>query len=149
MCPKRLRHIGTTTRDLNDGTHHIPGASARAAVAGGHPQAEQPGLPQPLDGAVLQHAVALGGGVVTAQLVDDRRQPGQPVGGRTAQRFFGKHGARPDHFKRHCCLLHSAEMRNYLVRGLIAPMSSMRLVASASAANVDHVSSTSSSTLLA
>jgi hypothetical protein len=39
---------------------------------GGHPKAEQAGVSQLLDGAVLKHAVPLGGGVVTAQLVDDR-----------------------------------------------------------------------------
>ena len=72
MRPKRLRHIGTAPRDLNDGTQHVTGARPGPAVAGGHPKAEQPGVPQLLDGAVLKHAVPLGGGVVTAQLVDDR-----------------------------------------------------------------------------
>jgi hypothetical protein len=116
MRSKCLRHIGTAASDLDDDAEHVARAAAGAAVAGGHPQAEQACVAQPLHRAVLQHAVPLGGSVVTAQLLDNCGQPGQPVRGRAGKRLFGKRGARPDHFKRHCCLLHLAKMRNDLVR---------------------------------
>ncbi len=104
MGPKCLRHIGTSAGDLNDRAEHFTHACARAAVPRRHSQTEKSCAAQSLDGAVLQHPVTLGGGVVAAQFLHDGSKPGQPLGGRTAARIIGEGGSRRYHIKGHCRL---------------------------------------------
>ena len=59
--------------------------TARAAVADRHPQGERTGLTDGGDGVVLEYPVPFGGGVCLTQRIDDGRQAGESLGGRSAQ----------------------------------------------------------------
>jgi hypothetical protein len=69
--PKGLCHIRTAATDLDHCRQHITRLPAGAAELGRHPEAEHTGLPDRLDGLVLQYPPALGGGVVTTECGDD------------------------------------------------------------------------------
>ncbi len=83
--PKRLGHIGTAPGDPDHRGQHLAHRTARAAVADRHPQGEHTGLTDGGDGVVLEYPVPFGGGVSLTQRIDDGRQPGEALGGRSAQ----------------------------------------------------------------
>jgi hypothetical protein len=74
-----LCDVGAAPRDLHDKAKHVAGAAAGTAVEGGHPKAEQSGVPKSSHRVVWELARPFGGGVGAAQVRDDVGKPGQPL----------------------------------------------------------------------